>query len=454
MTRPLSERGIALVVANPQALQHGSTPRHRFDTSGGTIGSHGASWTLVDKGGRVQPLHCEIRHSDGAFCVIDRSGRTRVNDARDPLGPMVGARLSDGDVLRIGSYEITVHLDDARPGMPDASRHLAQYDVCEILNEHRDGLHALPTDRYAFDRTGGAPAADEVFQALAAPHDVPADLDPLRALDAAQRPVPCLPGSQAASDAPPPLAALAPTQPDLASTRHAAIAGTPKIISGDLRMSQSREPTLSDPAWTGTTNEAAGDSPPSASALLQGLGVTLDGLDVQANHTLLLEAGQALAAAIRGIAALYDTTGAPASRMAMNALTLQPIEDNPLRLGQPYPDTVRAMFSRERSVVHLSPMAAVEETMSQLKAHQAAVVKGIEAGLEALLHAFSPELLVRRFRRYRPDENVHGDSSDWVWRMYTHYYEELSSARQSGFEKLFWEIYAQAYERALRAEAR
>ncbi len=454
MTHPYSERGIALVVVNPQALQHGSTPRHRFDISGGTIGSHGASWTLVDKAGRVLPLHCEIRHSDGAFCVIDRSGRTQVNDARDPLGVMVGARLSDGDVLHIGPYEIAVHLDDARHAMPDASRHLAQYDVSEILNERRDGPDALPADRYAFDRAGGTPAADEVFQALAAPRDAHADLDPLRALDAAGQPAPSLSRFQADGEALPHLTPFAPTQPDLASTRHAAIAGTPKIISGDLRMSQSREPTLSDSAWTGTAHEAAGDSSQTASALLQGLGVTLDGLDAHATHTLLLEAGQALAAAIRGIGALYDTTGAPASRMAMNALTLQPIEDNPLRLGQSYPDTVRAMFSRERSVVHLSPLAAVEETMSQLKAHQAAVVKGIEAGLEALLQAFSPELLMRRFRRYQPEEDAHGDPSDWAWRMYTHYYEELSSARQSGFEKLFWEIFAQAYECALRAEAR
>lgn len=240
MTHPCPERGIALVVANPQALQHGSTPRHRFNLSGGTIGSQNASWTLVDKAGRVRTLHCEIRHSDDAFCVIDRSGRTRVNDAGEPLGAMVGARLSDGDLLHIGPYLITVHLEDARHAMPDASRHLAQYDVSEILNEHRDGLDGLPAGRYAFDRAGGTPAGEEVFQALAAPRDAHADQDPLRALDEAER-----------------SAHLAPTQPDLASTPRAALNGAPKIVSGDRRMSQSCEPTLSDGAWTRTAHEAA-----------------------------------------------------------------------------------------------------------------------------------------------------------------------------------------------------
>ena len=34
--------------------------------------------------------------------------------------------------------------------------------------------------------------------------------------------------------------------------------------------------------------------------------------------------------------------------------------------------------------------------------------------------------------------------------MYKSYYEELTSKRQYGFEKLFWEVYSQAYDKALR----
>ena len=44
-------------------------------------------------------------------------------------------------------------------------------------------------------------------------------------------------------------------------------------------------------------------------------------------------------------------------------------------------------------------------------------------------------------------------ADDWAWGMYTHYYDELASARQRGFEKLFWEVFEQAYDRALRVEA-
>ncbi|CAM8109721.1 type VI secretion system-associated FHA domain protein, partial [Escherichia coli] len=38
--------------------------------------------------------------------------------------------------------------------------------------------------------------------------------------------------------------------------------------------------------------------------------------------------------------------------------------------------------------------------------------------------------------------------------MYSHYYEELASDRQQGFEMLFNEVYAQVYDRVLREKQR
>jgi len=203
--------------------------------------------------------------------------------------------------------------------------------------------------------------------------------------------------------------------------------------------------------------QAAGDDPRQFVApLIEGLGAPLGTLDAQASHALLREAGEALNAAIRGIADLYGSQAAGNRRLALLGRTLQPIEDNPLRLGQSYPETVRALFSSERSVVHLSPGAAIGESLSQLRQHHAALIKAIEASLDALLRAFSPDLLLERFRRYQPErtqEAQEAHTTDWAWQMYTHYYNELTSSRQQGFEKLFWEVFEQAYDRALRAEA-
>ncbi|WP_026024260.1 type VI secretion system-associated FHA domain protein, partial [Enterovibrio norvegicus] len=71
--------------------------------------------------------------------------------------------------------------------------------------------------------------------------------------------------------------------------------------------------------------------------------------------------------------------------------------------------------------------------------------------LGQILRAFSPEVLMRRFNAYRRPGQVTPESADaYAWNMYKSYYNELTSDRQKGFEKLFWEVFDQAYDRKLR----
>ncbi|WMD21239.1 type VI secretion system-associated FHA domain protein TagH [Achromobacter seleniivolatilans] len=452
MSTAPSPHRLALIVTNPETLQHGSTPQHNFDTAGGTIGTY-ADWKLMDKAGRVHPIHSEVRYEDLAFCVIDRSGKTRLNDDRAPLGEQVAARLSEGDVLHIGPYRIAVHLQDPHQDLLDPSRHLAQYGVDELLDGHGSGHDGLPADAYVLDREPGALPRNPGFHALSAPHEVLGESDPLRALDAAERAAPHEPVLMDPLDVRRGSTPLAPTQADLASTRFEAVTPLPQLPPGDVPMPKSKERTSSTPYRLNNRQAMAGDPTEASELLMQGLGVPLGPLDAQSGHALLLEAGQALGAAIQGIAQLYAGQAGHAQGRALLGRSLQPIEDNPLRLGQSYADTVQAMFSTGRSVVHLSPRAAVEESLTQLGVHQGAMIQAIESGLEAVLRSFAPPALLKRFQRYVSSQESQAGADDWAWKMYTHYYDELASARQRGFEKLFWEVFEQAYDRVLRTEA-
>lgn len=450
---------LALVVANPGALEHGSTPRHSFTPAGGTIGGQGANWMLTDKAGRVESIHSEIVYEDAAFCVVDRSGLTRMNDANAPLGKMVGARLREGDVLHIGPFHVTVHLDSPHQEQLDASRHLAQYELDELLVGESGGHDGLPTGSYVFDADATPLASDRDFMVLSAPFDARADNDPLRALDEADR---------AAAHAPVLMepwdvrrgGAAAPTQADLATTRFEAVTGSPLPFSGVSPMPKSAGNPSTLAYRLNNRQAMVGDPSEATELLMQGLEVPLGPLDAQAGQALLREAGQALNAAIKGIADVYAAHGGDAQPRRLLGRNLQPIEDNPLRLGLDYPETVRAMFASDRSVVHLSPKAAMDESLAQLRAHHGAVTQAIEAGLQAVLRSLSPALLLQRFERYRPEHepqadangNAAANANDRAWQMYTHYYEELASTRQRGFEKLFWDVFEQAYDRVLRAE--
>lgn len=218
------------------------------------------------------------------------------------------------------------------------------------------------------------------------------------------------------------------------------------MLEQDTQPAASRE-------WLQRQLSSQADPASLAEPLVEGIGAAIGAIDAQDTYVLLNEAGRTLGALVRGLSALNAPQNGEQQRISLAGRTLQPIEDNPLRLGLDYPDIVRALFSAERSVVHLSPSAAVEESLEQIRRQQAAVHKAVNAGLAALLQAFSPEQLEHRFQRYRHTRNEHSQSSDWAWTMYGHYYEELTSGRQQGFDKLFWEVFDQAFDQAVRAES-
>ena len=74
---------------------------------------------------------------------------------------------------------------------------------------------------------------------------------------------------------------------------------------------------------------------------LRGMQTTLDKMDAQEAHDFLLEAGRTLKAMIDGMQNLYDKDRTKDRNLALLTRNFQPIEDNPLRLRQAYPETVR-----------------------------------------------------------------------------------------------------------------
>lgn len=434
MTLATSEPTLFLTVDNPEVLQQGSRPTHVFDREGGTIGSASASWLLLDGRRRVQGHHCKILYQDGGFLLLDCSGQTTVNDQTQPLGSGICARLSDHDTLHIGPYRISVRLNDATAIALDD-------DPVQRLAEHLDTLPVAAAE----DADGRPSTGWSEFQDLGRSLSVHGLLDPLQALDAS------LEGATTLGHDLRPQGSLA-TQADVA-TQFEAIYGAPKHASGEPHMSEQDTPPAASQEWLQRQLSSHADPASLVEPVVDGIGAPIGAVDGQATYALLNEAGRTLGAMIRGLCALNVAEPGEQQRISLAGRTLQPIEDNPLRLGLDYPDTVRALFSAERSVVHLSPAAAVEESLEQIRRQQVAVHKAINAGLAALLQAFAPEQLEQRFQRYRQARSDQAQAGDWAWNMYGHYYEELTSGRQQGFDKLFWEVFEQAFDQAVRAEA-
>jgi len=391
---PLSTDVLTLTLLNPPVA--GTATDFCFGREGGSIGSAGNdSWRLSAHRTGAVSGHAEVRFADDGYCLIDRSGRTYINSASQPIGRGRRARLQQGDTIAIGIYRM-------RTEFGVAAAELATGPDTKNLTEQ-------PLLRNA-----------EVPLLRVKKEQLPA-AEPLHTLRAPIQ-------NAAAFDGPPPWSLAGPNVG----------VNTPAEEQGDggeFRCSQSQKAGLD-------SRQHIGVAP-----LLRGLDSDLTLANSDDMTLLLEEAGQTLQAAISGLLALHQSED---SRHQVLRTRLQPIEDNPLRFAADYSSTVHTLFAGQRSPVHLSAPAAVKESLASLKHHQQATRVATSQGLEAILHALSPDALLQRFRGYRRGLQTDEDENTWAWDMYRHYYQELNSSRQQGFERLFQEVFDQAYDQHIR----
>lgn len=454
LTRPrVTASAVTLVVLNSERLEGRSTSSHVFPASGGTLGSAGSDdWLLQDHAGLIRPAHAEIRLLDGQFCLIDRSGQTLINHATLPLGRDRRVALRDGDELGIGEYRVRVHLGDRQAGLPGAQ------PLTALIDEEQEALAGQGVVPYrAMPAATPPPRRDDPLEALGEATPGASQRDPLTALahegETARDEGTLLEAleetgwSEAISHQPQGRREAAPTTNRRDEDETQMNREMDEGLLNDLERSVGEQ---LEERWQDAVPASTG--PAGTDPLLRALGAELRFADSEQQLNFVAEAGQTLRAAIEGLQALHRAQDD--SRYPLRDRRLQPIEDNPLRLGQPYRETVETMFSARRSPVHLSAPAAVAECLAHQGQHQAAVEEAIGEALQAILDAFAPDALLKRFHAYRGAGNRLEDEDGWAWEMYRHYYQELNSGRQQGFAKLFWEVFEQAYDQSVRRQQR
>jgi type VI secretion system protein ImpI len=436
------DKSISLNIVNSQMLESGLMPFINFTQQGGILGRDiNADWRLKDRKDEVYPQHCRILWLDEQFCLEDLCGEVFVNNSSLPIGLNRIASLNENDEIQIGPYKVRISLgltsDLSTTMTKRVSEMFSENDFAELMKE-------------------SVPAAIEETR------DVSVD-DPMLALDALQnRRHDNLLSFESEKEAKLDHISLIDTetvisdkeltmQADSEYTQDSAIALKKHTYLDELTMDEKTLDLLESELHAGLDqpSELLGEHITSG-PLFRGLGVQIGSLqNSEQMQSLSVDLGAALKSAISGLLSLHNT--ANQSRYELMNKNMQPIEDNPLRLGLGYEETVKTLFSHDRSPVHLSSAAAIAESLQSIEHHNEAVQSAITEALDYILAAFSPNKLLKRFAQYRKSSDVNLETGDkWAWSMYEKYYEELTSNRQKGFEKLFWEVFEQAYDRKLR----
>ncbi|EAN9841229.1 type VI secretion system-associated FHA domain protein TagH [Salmonella enterica] len=417
-----STLSLTLQVMNGNELESGRAAKCLFSAEGGDIGHAPACrWPVQDRAGSVAGRACQVILHNGAFCLRSLMPGLMINLA--PVSVDAGlVRLRQGDEIGLGALALKVFIHEGK--LVSYSEQMAAPETI-VTNRDRLADTLLTTD--------GQPAypgmphrhqlADTVVNGFST--------DPLQALRAESLT----------------------TTGDLLS---GGVSSAP--VSDPVKDNEIKTPFMDlPPLYADPQGSNDNDTSPAemaqrhlaATPLLRGLGSSLTVRNSQDADDFLEEAGRTLQAAIKGLLELQQR------QSSLSDKHLRPLEDNPLRLNMDYATALNVMFAEGKSPVHLAAPAAVSESLRNVRHHEEANRAAIVESLRILLDAFSPQSLMRRFIQYRRSHELRQPLDDaGAWQMYSHYYDELASDRQQGFELLFNEVYAQVYDRVLREKQR
>ena len=116
---------LRLQVVSAHRESMGASYIQEFPACGGTIGrSLSCDWPLPDSKRYISSQHAMIDYQGGAYYLVDLSRNgIFVNGSDTPVGRGNPQRLFDGDVLRLGEFEIQAAIiEDAREGPEDGMR--------------------------------------------------------------------------------------------------------------------------------------------------------------------------------------------------------------------------------------------------------------------------------------------------------------------------------------------
>ncbi len=464
---------LTLLVKNTDELAGTSQSSYAFSEEGGTVGSSEQNnWILQSNSGQVEDSHFAINLEDGHFSLSSLSSSDIfINNSVSSLDTGQRVAITDGDFIRVGGLEIDAIIEDSSSNKSPFKNVTRTTAIEEFVHGSLDDQE---NPNYQDDLTKSWPSAGEIKSYTTQPKD--RNVDPLDAfpvndshLQNEQNPLAAMDRLSAVENSknksvlddleksfiPEDRASAA----DLTDAGGASmiLPRANKINKGETHMDDLSQKDFDQlEAAYGFGNIDPADMKEEdinhivLRPLTKSMGLELSDFSLDRHQEMMDEIGRTIREAINGLTEIYAKRQGKAHRFPLAQIALQPIEDNPVRLLDSSDEVMRALFV-DHSPVHLSAPEAIHESLSHLHHHQNATEAAIDAGLESILDAFDPNVLIARFKKYARYKQIPEDQQDvWAWKMYCLYHKELSSHRQRGLQLLFWDIFGQVYDRIMR----
>ena len=435
-----------------------------------TLGrAEGNDVILPDPDRTISSRHCVIEERGNEYVVMDISTNgTFLNYMPQPLGP-TPSPLNHGDTIAIGGFEFRVEINvglGAPPMDPYANLAAPMMDdlLAPLPPEGEDPAGFVGGLDDAGAATGDAiaallgdgPAVGPSASGLSAPPPEPAPLIPEDEdifgpggdpFDGADTSAPDHGASVQDYFAAPPAqagaGALIPddwdeSEPDFAPPPTPPQAHQPAPTPAP----QAAQPSAPAPVVSAVSGPVSGDA---ARAFLTAAKAAEDLEDAEL-AAAMERTGAAYRIMVEGLRDVLMTRASIKSEFRLGQTMISPDGNNPIKFSVSGEQAVEAMV-KPNVPGYLDAEKAATEAVNDIKAHEVAMMTGMQAAIKTLLERFDPTTLSAKIEAKK---GLFGGGKAKRWDVFEKMYSEIASEAEDDFQALFGKAFAKAYDEQLR----
>lgn len=391
---------MALVLTIARSPEGSFVPELRkvFGTEGGTLGRAAENtWQLPDPKRLVSASHATIRCTGESYFLVDTSTNgVFVNDGKRPLGAGNQVRLSQGDRIFLGDYELVVEFV---PGpSPQASLRGTGPQMSMADTRQSPATVMAPAPAETRPPTVRGTTGEHSHERFDAAHF------------GAERHAHVHPGQSSF--------------------------GSPhsgRAHPGSLHPGNTAEPSL-----------AFNDE------LMRLLGIDPATVTPEARARFAPLVAEWIREATHGLLKALGARNAIKNEFRINLTGIQAMDNNPLKFSPNLEEALRNMFA-VRSNAYMPGPLAVRKSFHDVAMHELAMITGMHAAFEHMMSRFSPATLQDRFDKIGGKTGLLQSRKAHYWECYEAFYKELTDNMDDAFQDLFGEEFAEVYEQYVLA---
>ena len=421
---------------------------------------------LEDPKRYVSGRHAVIDYRSSGYFITDTSANgLLINNLTQPVGSGSSTQLNDGDHLHIGDYTISVSIvDEQQSGQTssgalsyqaldfsdDPFAELKKDSVQEMIDENplmsTDWAEKrLPpgftnTEDFDFVDPDLKEKDKDIRPVLEQPHAVNGAFQPFKPVNNKLKS--------------PTVAGNIPDdwfESPAKNTTSSKDKSPEKIVSGQIAPA---DPLKYKPSFLKPDAPLEAKKPANVSDVqalivenfLRGAGLENEGMNEALTPETFYIIGKILRTSIQGTMDVLIGRAKIKNEMHMDVTMIRSGQNNPVKFSVSAKEAIRKLLAPQ-DAGYLKADEAIEEAFDDIRAHQIAVIAGMQTALLEVLMRFDPQKLEQRLQKKNPiSASIPIHRKAKLWGLFEHQYEDIEREASDNFYQLFGQVFAESYE--------